>query len=95
MRSAASGSSNAHQQPNGEKTPTSNEVDGDSIKINGYENTQLEDYSVQQLPKRQQDILLLHGPRQRYCLKKGSDIPELHSSREILVQVSRAKLLYV
>ncbi len=35
----------------------------------------------------QQDVLLLHGPRQRYSLEKAQDIPELKSEREILIQV--------
>lgn len=43
----------------------------------------------QQLPKPQQDILLLHGPGQRYQLGKAHDIPELKSEQEILVQVGK------
>lgn len=35
----------------------------------------------------QQDLLLLHGPRQKYKLEKSSSIPELQGEREILVQV--------
>ena len=41
----------------------------------------------QRLPKPQQDILLLHGPGQRYRLERAHDIPELQSDQEILVQV--------
>lgn len=39
------------------------------------------------LPAPQQDILLLHGPRQKYSLERAKDIPELRGDREILVQV--------
>lgn len=45
------------------------------------------DESFQILPKPQQDILLLHGPGQRYRLEKASDIPELKSDQEVLIQV--------
>ena len=39
------------------------------------------------LDKAQQDVLLLHGPRQKYHLEKGTDLPELQSEDEILIQV--------
>lgn len=39
------------------------------------------------LESPQQDLLLLHGPRQKYSLEKSKDIPELRDDREILVQV--------
>lgn len=39
------------------------------------------------IPKKQQDILRLHGPGQRYRLDRGGDLPELKSDREILVKV--------
>lgn len=39
------------------------------------------------LDRPQQDVLLLHGPRQKYSLEKARDIPELRSDREILIQV--------
>jgi NADPH:quinone reductase-like Zn-dependent oxidoreductase len=39
------------------------------------------------LPAPQQDILFLHGPRQKYSLERARDIPELRGDREILVQV--------
>lgn len=35
----------------------------------------------------QQDLLLLHGPRQKYTLAKAQDIPTLQDDREILIQV--------
>ena len=39
------------------------------------------------LAEPQQDLLLLHGPRQKYSLAKAQDIPILKDDREILVQV--------
>lgn len=62
--------------------------DVNAPKVNGYANGDLND-AFQHLPKPQQDILLLHGPRQKYCLEKAGEIPELRSDREILVQVRR------
>jgi hypothetical protein len=38
------------------------------------------------LEKPQQDLLLLHGPRQKYTLEKAKEIPELRGDDEILVQ---------
>lgn len=35
----------------------------------------------------QQDVLMLHGPRQRYSLEKAQKIPELKNDREMLIQV--------
>lgn len=64
--------------------------------INGYESNQhsahaeanLSDELFQHLPKLQQEILLLHGPRQKYSLETDGHIPDVRSEREILVQVS-------
>lgn len=39
------------------------------------------------LPSPQQDVLLLHGPRQKYKLEQSQDIPELRDDKEILIQV--------
>lgn len=36
---------------------------------------------------KKQHRLLLDGPGQRYRLEKGGNIPELHTDREILIQV--------
>lgn len=52
-------------------------------------NPQTRDDRFQRLPKPQQEILLLHGPGQRYRLEKAHDIPELKSDQEILVQVGK------
>ena len=38
------------------------------------------------LDKPQQDLLLLHGPRQKYTLERAKEIPELRGDDEILVQ---------
>jgi NADPH:quinone reductase-like Zn-dependent oxidoreductase len=39
------------------------------------------------LSSPQQDVLLLHGPRQKYSLEKAKEIPELQKDDEVLVQV--------
>ena len=62
--------------------------DGNAPKTNGHLAGNHED-AFRHLPKPQQDILQLHGPRQKYCLEKAGEIPELRSDREILVQVRR------
>ena len=66
------------------------EINGDdnAFKTNGHLNGDDEN-TFQHLPKPQQEILQLHGPRQRYRLDKAGDIPELRSEREILVQVKQ------
>ena len=57
-------------------------------EVNGTaSDQQTTDDRFHRLPKPQQEILLLHGPRQRYRLEKARDIPELRSDQEILVQV--------
>ena len=62
--------------------------DGNASKINGHLDGDHEN-TFQHLPKPQQEILQLHGPRQKYCLDKAGEIPELRLEREILVQVRR------
>lgn len=68
---------NAKSQTNG---------DGNPPKTNGHLNGDYDD-AFQHLPKPQQDILQLYGPRQKYSLEKAGEIPELRSDREILIQV--------
>ena len=46
-----------------------------------------DDHVFQHLAKPQQDVLLLHGPRQKYALEKNAQLPDLRSDREILIQV--------
>ena len=62
--------------------------DDNASKTNGHLDGDDEN-TFQHLPKPQQEILQLHGPRQRYRLDKAGDIPELQSEREILVQVEQ------
>ncbi|KAL9612088.1 MAG: hypothetical protein Q9167_003310 [Letrouitia subvulpina] len=57
-----------------------------SSDVNGHAQAPDED-GFQHLPKLQQDILLLHGPRQKYSLEINGQIPELRLDREILIQV--------
>lgn len=54
---------------------------------NGYGKADSHDDQFLRLDEPQQDILLLHGPRQKYSLAKAQDIPTLRDDREILVQV--------
>lgn len=73
-------------------TPESDKT-GSKIEkeINGpAKNQQTEDDRFQRLPKPQQEILVIHGPRQRYRLEKAHDIPELKTDHEILVQVGKS-----
>jgi hypothetical protein len=51
--------------------------------VNGHH----EEDDFLRLSSPQQDLLLLHGPRQKYVLEKARDIPELTRDDEILVQV--------
>ena len=73
---------------NGNTKPQTN-GDSNPPKTNGYWNGDHDDDGFQHLPKPQQNILQLHGPRQKYSLEKAGEIPELRSDREILVQVRR------
>ena len=57
------------------------------LHTNGHTDAYQDEDVFQHLPKPQQDVLLLHGPRQKYALEKNGHIPELRSEREILVQV--------
>lgn len=57
-------------------------------KTIGHTDEYPDDDAFQHLPKPQQDVLLLHGPRQKYSLQTTGQIPGLRSAREVLVQVS-------
>lgn len=68
-----------------------NGVNGDvKPSLNGLANGQTNGISNEdeflRLDKPQQDLLLLHGPRQKYTLERAKDIPELRGDDEILVQ---------
>ena len=67
--------------------PKEGERNGLYIQTNGHTDAYRDEDVFQHLPKLQQDVLLLHGPRQKYALQKNGQIPELRSEREILVQV--------
>ena len=72
------------QQPNGDHLFTNGDAIGGTTK--GYKAILQGDDGFQHLSKPQQDVLLLHGPRQKYSLET-TEIPDLTSDREILVQV--------
>ena len=59
--------------------------DGYGAKVNGFTNGDHDPF--QHRPKPQQNVLLLHGPGQKYTLHKTGQVPELSSEREILVKV--------
>lgn len=73
-----------------ENTHANPQINGNDrqSETNGNLNSSRDD-AFQHLPKPQQEILQLHGPRQKYCLDKAGEIPELRSEREILVQVQK------
>lgn len=66
------------QQPN---SPTIGLANGHSHATKEHEDDFI------RLEKPQQDLLLLHGPRQKYSLERAKDIPELREDHEILIQV--------
>lgn len=84
-------------QSNGYKSISNGYVNGDvsnttngkvtNGNMNGYTNGDAHDDQFLRLAEPQQDLLLLHGPRQKYSLAKAQDIPTLKDDREILVQV--------
>ena len=57
------------------------------LHTDGHTDAYQEEDVFQHLLKPQQDVLLLHDPRQKYALEKNGHIPELRSEREILIQV--------
>ncbi|KAM3424749.1 hypothetical protein BST61_g6733 [Cercospora zeina] len=71
-----------HATPNGH----GNGVNGHS-NANGTRSPAVAQDEFLRLDAPQQDLLLLHGPRQKYKLEKSSSIPELQGDREILIQV--------
>lgn len=58
----------------------------DGNGINGTSTKAKEEDEFLRLDKPQQDLLLLHGPRQKYTLEKAKDIPEPRGDDELLVQ---------
>ena len=76
----------ASQHSNGYVESHTNEK-VDLSRANGDAETYQDHDAFQHLPRPQQDVLLLHGPRQKYSLQTTGQIPELRAEREILVQV--------
>ena len=60
-------------------------TDINGAKVGSYTNGY--DDPFQHRPKPQQNVLLLHGPGQKYSLHKTGQVPELRSEREILIKV--------
>ena len=75
-------------QHNDKQNGTSNYgTNGDTPYTNGLTQVNHKGDDFIRLEAPQQDVLLLHGPRQKYSLEKAQSIPELRSDREILIQV--------
>lgn len=86
LTGAATGRSNGNH--NNHQNGTSNgATNGDTPYTNGYSQVSHKGDDFIRLESPQQDVLLLHGPRQKYSLEKAQTIPELRSDREILIQV--------
>ena len=75
----------SHQSNEASKSHTNGKLD--LTKANGRVVVNRDHDLFQHLSKPQQDVLLLHGPRQKYSLQTTGQIPELRAEREILVQV--------
>lgn len=69
----------------GRANGASKQFNGYANGVNGHNGSTADEFL--KLSKPQQDVLLLHGPRQKYTLEPATDIPELHDERELLVQV--------
>jgi len=80
----SSTTSNTNGHSNG---VTSNGQTGNTPYTNGYPQPTHGGDEFIKLDAPQQDVLLLHGPRQKYSLEKAQQIPELRADREILIQV--------
>lgn len=87
------GSANGtNSEPNG-----SDSYSGTNGSVNGLANSHTNGHTEStqtnqedeflKLESPQQDLLLLHGPRQKYSLERARDIPELRGDSEILIQV--------
>ena len=78
-------SSISQQSNSNEKPYATREVD--VSRANDSASADQDHDAFQRLPNPQQDVLLLHGPRQKYSLQTTGQIPELRAEREMLVQV--------
>ncbi|KAK3705880.1 hypothetical protein LTR37_013033 [Vermiconidia calcicola] len=79
---------------NGTKAPEESDSKANGHQVNGTVNGHSSgsshrsfDDEFLRLSSPQQDVLLLHGPRQKYSLEKAKDIPELRGDDEVLIQV--------
>ena len=77
-----------HEKDDNLKACVNADING--AKVGGNINRHRDPF--QHRPKPQQNVLLLHGPGQKYSLHKTGQIPELRSQREILIKV-HGKLL--
>lgn len=82
----ANGHTNGYTNGHSEGTTTTNGITGNTPYTNGTPQPNHHDEFLK-LDQPQQDVLLLHGPRQKYSLEKAQEIPELRADREILIQV--------
>jgi dimethyl sulfone monooxygenase SfnG len=72
---------------NGSYSKANGYINGNTSGSTNAGNHRSADDEFLRLSSPQQDVLLLHGPRQKYSLEKAKDIPELRGDDEILVQV--------
>ncbi|KAK4903158.1 hypothetical protein LTR27_000086 [Elasticomyces elasticus] len=72
-------------QPSSTASSVTNGTTNGTSHTNGASTSRDDEFL--RLAAPQQDILLLHGPRQKYSLEHAKDIPELRGEHEILVQV--------
>lgn len=90
---AAFASLNGHRANgiNGAPVDGTNNPDRTKSGADGYTNGQSHGSTPSdeflKLDQPQQDLLLLHGPRQKYSLEHSKEIPELRKDEEILIQV--------
>ena len=92
-KGATSDDASSKPKYNGDYSKANGGINGNGV--NGYVNGTVSSRSYSsdnedeflRLSSPQQDVLLLHGPRQKYSLEKAKDIPELRGDDEVLVQV--------
>ena len=72
----------------GKETGKENEKEGQREPEKSIDNVS----ASQEQDDPKQDRLLLDGPRQRYRVEKGANIPDLQSDREVLIRVNQLPL---
>lgn len=90
FRSLTSNGQSSHSNTNGHSSHNhtnakSNGHSDSHAETNGNSHAHNDEFLKLSTP--QQDVLMLHGPRQRYSLEKAQEIPELKHDREMLIQV--------